>query len=347
MAACKKYYEAILHFEELSEEEKDQIKQHIKECDDCRVHFIETQTITSALRQLKPAAHIDFDQLVQYGIYLSDPKHPDYDGEVLNEEQIANIKSHINRCSDCRNIVDEVKQEYEEIESFLKTEGVPDTTWKKMAPVRKKESQFSIRFTNFLDTIQGFLFPVNSRLVPAAIVVLLVLVWFSPLFRGSNRILSPLTTVDKGSVQYLTRGSGSLLLNAGLSAFQSDNYQKAIDNLERYCEQNGQNPDLAYVHEILGISYLINAKNDFLGRFRSYDKTEIEAGINHLNRVLQTSKNMRMREDAYWYLGKAFLIKNDETAARGAFNNVIHLNGKRAEAAQQMVEKLDELKTKR
>ena len=99
--------------------------------------------------------------------------------------------------------------------------------------------------------VLGYYILNRQRFVPAAIVGLFVLIWFSPLFRGSDSVLSPLTTIDKDSVQFLTRGSGSLLLNNGLAAFQTGNYQKAIDNLEQYCKQNKQKKDLAYVHEIL------------------------------------------------------------------------------------------------
>ena len=60
---------------------------------------------------------------------------------------------------------------------------------------------------------------------------------------------------------------------------------------------------------------------------------------------MAVSDNPRIDEDALWFLGKAYLMKQEAGSAMEAFKEVSEMQGRRYKQAQQMVSELEQLKT--
>ena len=346
MKTCNQYYEKIIHFDELTETEKTQIKKHSKICEVCQKHFFEITAINGVLKQFQQSGHIDEESLTRYGIYISDTKNADYDGKKLSKQENATIQNHLKHCNKCQQKVDTIKEEFTEIESFLADAGVPDEKFAKQDHSIKKSRITSFTWDQVLNSIQDYLFSGRYRLVPSAVMtiaMLLIVVWFSPLFRGETSSIYKLTDINKEQIKH-TRGSGSQLVNEGITAFNKGDYKTAITLLENYIQSDSVAVLLAYVHKHLGLAYLLDAENSFLGRFESFDFEKVNQGIFHLQKVLELTDNTRLKEDAFWYLGKAFLMKKAINHAKESFVSVIKLNGRKAEQAEIILDDLAKIK---
>jgi hypothetical protein len=189
MKTCEEYYDLIVFFDGLSPGEKQQVQTHAEKCSDCRKHFAAFQAIRAGLKKREHAGHVDEALLTRYGIHLSNPDEPDYDGRRLTRREITAVEEHVNRCQPCQQKVARITEEYREIEEYLAQEGMPSL-------YLGKASLWSVvkeKALNFFEAMAGFAKSVTTlpklQLYPVAATVLagvVILLWVSPLFRGSE-----------------------------------------------------------------------------------------------------------------------------------------------------------------
>jgi tetratricopeptide (TPR) repeat protein len=345
MKTCNEYFEQIIHFSELADSEKKQIKIHSKTCEVCQKHLSEIIQINGAIKKFQQSTHFDEESLTRYGIYISDPKNADFDGKILSKQECSTIQNHLEQCSECKEKVDQIKEEFSEIESYLEDAGVPNEKIVIKSQNPKTIRNISNSWSKVLNTIQDFLFPGRYRLVPSAVMtvaMLLIIVWFSPLFRGEASSIYKMAVINKEQIQP-TRAPGSQLANDGFAAFNRGDYKTTIALLEKYIQSDSVAVLLAYIHKHLGLAYLLEAEKGFLGRFESFKLENVNQGIIHLQKVLELTDNTRFKEDASWYLGKAYLMKNEIYLAKESFVSVIKLNGRKAEQAEKMLAELEKI----
>ena len=347
MKTCEKYHKQMIHFNELSEDEQLQVKQHVSACEDCSKHFLEIRQLKISLTRLQNEDHIGDELLNRYSIYLADSKKSDYDGYKFTDEKIVQIQNHVASCRKCQQTVDHIAGEYANIENYLKEAGVPDITFGKTSNWAKVFGTTTKIFNSIAAVIRDFVTLPKLRIIPVSagsFVVLFIFIWISPLFRGDGKIYFQLTSLEREEIRSITRSPSSQLLTDGFYAFNDGDYGTTISKLERYINQfSNDSSSVAYAHEILGIAYLVESKKSVFGRFESYDSNYLNRGSEHLQQVLKLTGNKRLLEDAFWYLGKAYILKKELDEATDSFKAVLQFKGRKYEAAQQILEDLEKL----
>jgi tetratricopeptide (TPR) repeat protein len=348
MKTCEEYYEMLVFFDDLSHNEQQEVKQHTEKCPTCREHFSAFQQIKMSLKQREFAGHIDNELLTRYGIYLSEPGEPDYDGSRLGRKEMANIKKHVESCQACQQKVNRIAREYRAVEAHLEREGVPalhlgkTSLWPVIRRKALKLHESLLAFVKGAASLSRLQFYPIAATALAGIVILL---WVSPLFRGSGYKYSQLASLEleKERRGFLTRSEASHLMSEGLYAFDHGRFEEAIEKFEQFVAQNPDDSSLFYAHYVAGLACLSRAKSDFLGRFQKYDAKLADSGIRHLQAAIQASNDLRIKEDAHWFIGKAYLMKQQADSAQAAFAKVQEVQGKRLQDAQKIIAAVEEI----
>jgi hypothetical protein len=298
----------------------------------------------AAVRKAADPNHVEDQMLTRYAVHLSEPGQPDYDGRRLTREEISSIGKHVEQCSPCREKLDRINQDYQEIEAYLEESGVPSVAIGKASAGSRLKS-WAVRLFELLTTVAKALKSVPAlRLYPAAATVLaslLVVVWVSPLFRGSDYVYYEMASIEDEDVTFVTRsGDTSQRLTDGLMDFSEGHYLQAVEKLEAFISEYPDDPNAAYAHYISGMACLRSAKSAVLGRFVAFDEETIDRGIRHLQKTIDLGDNPRLEEDAHWFLGKSYLMKKEPGPAMEAFGQVVDMQGRRFRQAQQIVDDL-------
>lgn len=345
MNPCKDIHDKIIFYDDLSRSEQQAIKQHIGSCSDCRKQFREMQTITVGLKQSVSASHIDDDLLTRYGIYRSDPDGPDYDGRQLTGDEIAGVENHLETCRICAQKVEQIEHEFREIDAFLERAGVPALQLKAASPTPRVAVRIARLGHTIISGAKTFFSLPKLQLYPVAAVAcaaVVALIWISPFFRSNEYPYLKLAAIDakSASIGGFVRGDADMLLSDGLYAFDQGQYEIAIERLQRFIDEHPDNPNWFYAHYLSGVANLSLAKSDFLGRFHDVEPERVDRAIGHLQVAVQTTDNLRVQENAYWFIGKAHLMLQHSEQAKSAFQKVIAMQGERADAARQMISEM-------
>jgi tetratricopeptide (TPR) repeat protein len=348
MKTCEEYYDLLVFFDDLSHSEQQEVKQHTEKCSACRKHLMEFQAIKASLSQREDSAHIDDDLLTRYGIYLSAPDEPDYDGRRLTRQEIAAIEKHVNLCRPCRQKANQITQEYREIEAYLEQEGVPSLHLGRASLWSAVKGKTLNLFEDAASLVKGFTSLPKLRLYPLAATALagiVILLWASPLFRDSEHAYNQLASLnlDKEKHGFLTRNEASQAMSDGLFAFDHGRFDEAVEKFEQFIAQNPGHPSLFYAQYVAGLACLAQAPRDIFGRFQKYDANLVDRGIQHLQAAVAASDDLRIKEDAYWFIGKAHLMKQQAQAAKAAFEKVQEMKGTRFQDAQKMIAAIAEI----
>ncbi|MFQ6115743.1 MAG: hypothetical protein ACE5NG_16915, partial [bacterium] len=260
MEACENIFEKIIFFEDLSDHEQREVKNHTKTCVKCRKHLKEIQAIMCSLKNSQEAHAIDDDLLLRYSIHLSGPKESDYDGRKLTRSRITKIRKHVAECSPCQEKVDQLCQEYQKIEEYLEKTGLPSlslATNSLLSSLFEKALEFVKAGKESMKKKIYIPIPKYYPIAIGAVAALLIMLWVGPFFRGSNNPYSDLASFEEEKISFLTRSSVAQPISEGLNAFHEGNYQKAIQELEIFISKGSTPPYLWYAHYALGISYLL------------------------------------------------------------------------------------------
>jgi len=346
METCKKFYEKILLFDDLSTHEQLEVKHHIANCDKCRKQLEKFQMIIYSLKRSQVSHVIDDTLLLHFSIHISAPKEPDYDGRKLTRSEISKIRKHLAECSECMQKVDQYCQEYKEIDDYLEKSEFPTPS----LAAKFSWSLVSEKVIHFLKsvtlTVKSKIFVPIPKFYPisvGAMAIILLMILVGPFFRGSGNPYLELASLDREKISLVTRSTGLLPLSDGFSAFHERDFKKAIQNLERFITNNSTDPSIFYAHYLLGISYLLQAKSGLLGRFQKYDTKLVDQGIQNLQMAETLIVNIGIKEECYWYIGKAHLMKSDGENAKQVFEKVLNMQGRRYKEAKQTIREIDNI----
>ncbi len=175
--------------------------------------------------------------------------------------------------------------------------------------------------------------------------LVLVLVWVSPLFRGSDHAYYRLASIqfEKEDLAFLTRNTSEQLLSEGMFAFDQGRYEQAIQKFDQFIATNADQAALSNAHYLTGVAHLNQATSDFLGRFLAVDAGRVESAIQNLNAAIPLTDNLHVKENVYWFLGKAYLLQQNGGEAKEVFKKVGDLNGTRLKDAQEILQKIEDL----
>lgn len=112
------------------------------------------------------------------------------------------------------------------------------------------------------------------------------------------------------------------LFDTGMSYYQKKDYRMAVEYLDQVVEGNSSNAEAQFY---LGISYLL--------------LTDLDRGIEHLRHPSVLS-DRELPEKAHWYLGNAYLRKNDGVSALREFQLAMQLRGECRTKAEELVREI-------
>jgi tetratricopeptide (TPR) repeat protein len=265
-------------------------------------------------------------------MYRAAPTEPDYDQTRLSGIEIQQIEGHVRECPRCRLAVDSIIEEYNEVDIILTQAGIPPLAIAKpplWAAVRDGLERAWSRAKRPRVPL-----PSLSAASVALGVLLLVLLWMGPWLRDPYHQLA---FVEVTETSFLTRDAGSALTR-GISLMNERRYNEALALLEPYSASESDPLLLDYAHYLSGLALVSEAKTEVFGRVLAFSASRLDRAIWHLQMVTESSQSERIREDAFWLLGKAHLMKREPDRALEAFRAMERLDGRRAGDARQLID---------
>lgn len=274
---------------------------------------------------LSKGEHIPAELLASYIMYEAGDDSDDKITQILNRK----VSIHLIECSECKKEYEELKSEYSEITDHVS-----------LSISQKSESKQNSIFINSLLTRTG-----AFKYVFAVIAVIMVA--YVGLFFVSSSITPDYKKnlfQNESENSNLTRGRTSSLFQQGMNAIDKKEFPKAIEFLKQDITEHQNEKSIFYSHYILGLTYLKISETDFLGLFKSYSSENVDLAISNFQIALEKNNSgsyENLKLDTYYYLGRSYLLINDNQSAKSNFNNVIEGKGRFAAEAQKIISGLE------
>lgn len=274
---------------------------------------------------LSKGEHIPAELLASYILYETGDESEDKIIQILNRK----VNAHLKECSECKKEYEELKSEYSTITDHVSKSTSPKPESKQSGifvnSVLKRTGAYKYAFAVIAVIIVTYvgLFVVSSSITPDYKKNL-----FQNEFENSN----------------LTRGRTSSLFQQGMNAIDKKEFPKAIEFLRQDITEHQNEKSIFYSHYILGLTYLKISETDFLGLFKSYNSENIDLAISNFQIALEKNNSgsyENLKLDTYYYLGRSYLLINDNQSAKSNFNNVIEGKGRFAAEAQKIISGLE------
>ncbi len=306
----------------ISDEEQKFINESVKSDDEVKKLVNVYKSLQSSLPN---SLHLDINIIASYILY-ENGEEPEIKSVSLLAEK---IRQHLSKCKLCRDEYDNLRQE------FLITD---------------KHIKASINEKNQSEKIQTPVWAVfkNSnvfRYAFATVAVLLML--YSGLFIYSNSNLKfyEKDLFNQGSEEvYSTRGRTSLIFQKGLDAVEHGDYETAEKYFKDDIKENINDKSIFYTYYILGITQLHTAEKSFLGLFPTYDKKIVDEAIASFNKAIElntTGNYVNINLDAFYYLGRAYLLEDDFKNAKHYLDIVTDKKGRFYNEAKELIETIE------
>jgi len=285
------------------------------------------QSIFNILNNISTDLHLDIDIISDFVLYQN--KQP-----VENKnfsKLIPNIENHLSTCEICQNEFNMLNNEYADIDSFVETQF--EKVQKKNPPLRKEN--FLVRF--FTNPFPRYSFAGAFGLV----LLYFTLFGISELTTPKYKSLSATSYLNQVST---TRGRTSPEFQKGLSAIELGDYTSAITSLNKDIAKTKNDNTLFYTHYILGLVYLNKSESTFLGLFPSYNKTDIDNAIKNFDKVLSTNNTglfENINYNSYYFLGRAYLLKDNFSNAKKYLKMVVSNKGDYFEEASILLSSIE------
>ena len=240
------------------------------------------------------------------------------------------VKSHLAECSNCKNEYESLLIEYSEIE-----EHVSKSISRDLQPSVKK-NDFS--FSSFFKRTNTFRY--------AFTIIAVFVIAYSGLFLFSSFVTPDYkkNIFSNEQEDYKTRGRTSPLFQQGLDAIGNQDYLKAIEFLSMDIKEHQNEKSIFYSYYIIGITYIQASESDFLGLFNSYELEKVNLAIANLKESIDKNNSgdyESLKLNSYYYLGRAYLLIDDNESAVANFQKVINGKGKYSIEASQLINQLE------
>ncbi len=285
------------------------------------------------------ASYYDLSVIVSHSSHLSEEEIAEY---ILHQNgmnpdntsitgKIPFIETHLRKCSVCSEIYKELNLEYSDADSFIS-----ETIQQNSKPISGTKN---IKPENSYSRYRTSRYAFASVLVIG--LVYLVLYIFSSLSTPAYLEAAGLNNVTEFSIN---RGRATENFQNSLKALEKDNYNEAIDYLQKDIKQNPDDETIFYSYYMLGLSYLETAGHSFAGLFPGYDQDRALTGANYLKESVRknnSGKFTNIKLNAYFYLAKASLMVNDKKSAKEYLSMVINEKGSKMEEAKKLLGELE------
>ncbi len=263
-------------------------------------------------RIFNSTCHLDMEILAEFILY--------YDGDLAAAEYIPQItdkiEDHLAECSVCNNLYLEFTKEFQQVDNFV-SKTINDNEDTKF---QKKPSVVSrIRKTNFRAAITA--------------IILLLVAYFGMMitsYYGTPSYKKNVFEFEAINISVIL-SRDTELFKQGLTAFQMDDYDRAIGSLMEDIILNQNDGTIHHTHYLLGISYIKSSENNILGTFKSYDHVRVNEGIQNLIIFIEKNEggdNDSASIDAHYYIAKAYLSIDAIEEAKEHLNVVKEKRGK-------------------
>ncbi len=283
----------------------------------------------SGYLQVKDAlnlSHISTDDLADYILYEKGNSDKDI------SYRLPAIGAHLKECRICSVQLNELRDEYQNIEGFLADNLYSDSKANQPAAVHMPVNKLYPK---------GFrpLYAMAGVFVVGLIYVVLLAV--SGITTPDNYKYAAITDLSE---DYLTRGRNTELFLKSFEAIESENYPRAVEYLKQDIRHNINDETIFYSYYVLGLTYLEMSESRVLGLFPSYDHNYAVEGINNLQRSVDLNTSGRfdnIKLDAYFYLAKGNLMLNKEKTAKDYLKLVISQKGGKMNEAAGILNELE------
>jgi hypothetical protein len=187
-----------------------------------------------------------------------------------------------------------------------------------------------------------FLLKGRRVLVPVGILLGVVLAGVAFLTLSSNAAnpFGDLAEIGDAAASFRMRGGGDADLVDASSHLMAGDAGEAARQFERYLRMYPSSEWAPWVEYAAGLSHLVNARRSLLGIGVRYDPDEVRHGLEHLDRVLESSSVSELKEDAHWYRAKGSLMLGDARSAETHLKLLLAAPGSRTEAARTFLSDL-------
>ena len=286
----------------------------------------EAKKISQAYLQLKTSLnrneHIDEELMGEYVLYKNN-----LSAERLIILLAKTVEDHIRKCESCENLFKELNSEYSNVDAFI-----GHSASQQLVAEKQSDKKGFYLFNNFSAAKYAF--------ASLAAVVVLYLGLF---------VVSSITTPDykKSFINdtdfYNTRGRTSELFQRGLDAIDRKDYNSAVQYLNDDVNKNQNDESIFYTHFILGITHISKAERDFIGLFKSFNEVEVQKGIASFEKSIalnNSGKFDNLKLDAHYFIGKSYLMINDNASAKEHLQLVIDGKGSYYKNAEDLIKVL-------
>ena len=241
------------------------------------------------------------------------------------------IKSHLDKCTICKNEYNELIKVHSEIQEHV-TKSVVRTSQYSF-----KEKKFFIPSILRQSTSFRYAFATLAVFIVAYVGLFIVSTSITPNYKKD---IFPNEQEDF----YKTRGRTSPLFQQGLNAIDKGEYSKAIEFLSEDIANHQNEKSIFYTHYIIGITYLKAAESDFIGLFRAYDKDNVNLAIVNFKESIDKNNSgdyESLKLDSYYYMGRAYLLNDDKDSAISNLQKVIDGKGRYSQEAARLIVNLE------
>ena len=142
---------------------------------------------------------------------------------------------------------------------------------------------------------------------------------------------------------YTTRGRTTELFQRGLDAIDRKDYDSAIKFMNDDISKSRSDESIFYTHFVLGITYINKAESDFIGLFKSYNKEDVQKGIDNFEKSIllnNSGKFDNLKLDAHYFIGKSYLLIDEKESAKKHLQMVIDGKGSYYKKAEDLIKDL-------
>jgi tetratricopeptide (TPR) repeat protein len=308
----------LLTRKDLNEEEKKELQSYIAADEEAA----ELSAVYNAAGKiLKDSAHPSIDELSDYVLYKNNMEP--VDNSVL--KRIPVIEAHLKTCSECGTIYLELSEELNEVSGFVKKEFAGKQPHIK-APAHTAKIHYSFRFV-----------------YAAAALILLIFIGGM----GVSYFVTPPAyrslTNESPDELYRTRGRETNSFLQAVEALDNEDYNAAINDLKQDIKNNPNDETIFYSSYLIGLTYLHSAGSNFAGLFQSYDKEKVSEAIKYLKMAIEkntSGKYINVNYDAWYYIGRGYLMLNDVKDGENYLNMVIKSRGSKMEESRRILSQL-------
>lgn len=289
----------------------------------------ELNSVVEVYKKLKTClsgnGHISTDLLASYVLYEMGENEDNKTISILSRK----VSSHLKECTECKKEYEELKNEYTLIGEHI---------------VNALYQNAQSRSDNFI--FSSFFKRTSTFKYAFAVLAVLIVSYVGLFFISTSTTPEYKTNLfnDTTEDSYLTRGRTSPLFQQGLNAIEEKDYSKAIEFLSQDINEHKNDKSIFYSHYILGLTHLRASESDFLGLFKSYNNKNVDFAITNLQAAIGKNNSgsyESLKLDAYYYLGRAYLLVDNRDLAVSSLQKVIDEKGKFAREAQQLISDLE------